>query len=319
MKKLLYIIGPTATGKTNLALSLAHKFNGDIVSADSRQVYRGMDIGTGKDIPPGFKKVIKKENHHQTIVYQKDHIKIWGYDLVNPDQEFSIAHFQKFAHSTINQIHNQGKLPIIVGGSGLYANCIQNPPKSLSIPQNPKLRKKLNTLSIEELKNKLNNLNHKKYSSMNQSDVNNPRRLIRAIEIHSFKKDNLSQIADKKNFDSLWIGLDFPLIKIDKAIEDRVKARIKAGFETEFESLYKSGLININFQSSSSTGYRQWLEYKNNQISKNQAITKWITAEKQYVRRQLTWFKKNKQINWYNPNTTSFIKSVEQLVRVWYS
>ena len=94
MNKLLYIIGPTATGKTKIALNLAQKFNGDIISADSRQAYIGMNIGTGKDIPPGFKKIIKNENNHQNIYYQKNNINIWGYDLVTPDQEYSIATFK---------------------------------------------------------------------------------------------------------------------------------------------------------------------------------------------------------------------------------
>lgn len=319
MNKLLYIIGPTATGKTNIALNLAQRFNGDIISADSRQVYIGMDIGTGKDIPSGFKKIIKKENNYQSICYQKNNINIWGYDLVNPDQEYSIAHFQQFVNTKINQIHKLGKLPIIVGGSGLYVNCIENPPQSLSIPQNTKLRKKLSTFSTEELQKKLESINKEKYASMNQSDINNPRRLVRAIEIFIFQKENSPNKINSNNFNSLWVGLKDSLIKIDKSIDNRVKFRIKAGFEAEFNSLYKKGLININFQSSSSTGYKQWLEYKNHQVSKSDAINNWIIAEKQYARRQLTWFKKNNQINWFNTNSKNLTKSVEQLVRVWYS
>lgn len=319
MNKLLYIVGPTATGKTSIALNLAQKFNGDIISADSRQVYIGMDIGTGKDIPPDFKKIITKENNQQSIYYQKNNINIWGYDLVSPDQDYSIAHFQKFVNKKINQIHEHGKLPIIVGGSGLYLNSIENPPQSMSVPQDIKLRKKLSTFSTKELQNKLLSINKEKYDSMNQSDSNNPRRLVRAIEISTFQKENSSHKTNTRNFDNLWIGLTSSLKEIDNNIASRVKARIKTGFETEFNSLYRKGLININLQASSSTGYRQWLEYKNNQVSKNDAINNWIIAEKQYARRQLTWFKKNPKINWLSTNSKNLIKSVEQLVRVWYS
>ena len=319
MSKLLYIVGPTATGKTSTALNLAQKFNGDIISADSRQVYIGMDIGTGKDIPPGFKKIVKKENNRQSIFYQKNNINIWGYDLVSPDQDYSIAHFQKFVNKKIKQIHKLDKLPIIVGGSGLYINCIETPPQSLSIPQNIKLRKKLTTFSTEKLQKKLESINKEKYASMNQSDINNPRRLIRAIEITTFQKESSPHKTNSNKYNNLWIGLKTSLEEIDNSIEKRVKKRIKAGFEAEFNSLYNKGLININFQASSSTGYRQWLEYKNHQVSKNDAINNWITAEKQYARRQLTWFKKNNQINWFNANLKNLSKSVEQLVRVWYS
>ena len=319
MNKLLYIVGPTATGKTNIALNLAQKFSGDIISADSRQAYIGMDIGTGKDIPPGFKKIINSENRHKTTYYQKNNTNIWGYDLVSPDQKYSVAHFQKFVNNKIMQIHKLDKLPIIVGGSGLYINCIENPPQSISIPQNSILRKKISTFSIKELQKKLKNINKEKYNSMNQSDINNPRRLVRAIEISTFQKEKSPHKTNPNKYNSLWIGLKTSLSRIDNSIENRVKARIKAGFEKEFDSLYKKGLINKAFQASSSTGYRQWLEYKNNQISKSDAIKNWITAEKQYARRQLTWFKKNNQINWLNSNSKNLIKSVEAIVRVWYS
>jgi tRNA dimethylallyltransferase len=163
MKKVLIICGPTATGKTTLAARLAKKFKGELISADSRQVYKGMDIVTGKDKPQG--------------------VIIHGLDLVKPDQEFSAAHFVKVASTLINQISKRKKLAIIVGGTGLYLDSLINPPQTLTIKPNWSLRKKLEQKSIHYLQQQLKKLNPSKWRQMNHSDRLNPRRLIRAIEV----------------------------------------------------------------------------------------------------------------------------------------
>ncbi|MCG2692241.1 tRNA (adenosine(37)-N6)-dimethylallyltransferase MiaA [Microgenomates group bacterium] len=283
MKIFLIICGPTATGKTKLAASLAKKFSGEIISADSRQVYRGMDIVTGKDRPKG--------------------VKIYGYDLVKPDEEFSVAHFVKYAHSLINQI----RFPIIVGGTGLYLDSLINPPKTLSVKPNWELRKKLEIKSIRELQNQLKKLDPHRWRSMNRSDQQNPRRLIRAIEVN-LQGQSLqlpSERTDLNKFDVLWIGLTAKKEILDQLIVKRVKARVKAGAVKEWQKLkikYKQ-----NLPSMSGIGYRELPD-----------INRWIKAEQQYSRRQLTWFKKNANIHWFDI-TQAFQFPVVNLVKAWYT
>jgi tRNA dimethylallyltransferase len=274
MTKLLIICGSTATGKTALAAKLAKKFNGELISADSRQVYQGMDIVTGKDKP-------------------KD-IKIHGLDLISPDEEFSVAHFVKYARTLINQIGKKGKLPIVVGGTGLYLNSLINPPQTLNIKPDWQLRKRLEGFSARKLLKLLKQLNPQRVDRMNHSDRNNPRRLIRAIEVN-----NRQTLTPPVKYDALWIGLTADKKILDKKIADRVQERIKAGAIQEWEKLKVK--YPANLPSMSSIGYRQLPD-----------IAAWIKAEQQYSRRQLTWFKKNKQIHW-NPN------NVVRLVKTWYT
>ena len=172
MRKLLIISGPTATGKTKLALKLAKLFGGELISADSRQVYKGMDIGTGKDRGT--------ENRKQKT---ENRIHIWGYDLVAPNEEWSAAHFVKLANKLIPKILKRDKLPIVVGGTGLYIKDLLRPPETLFISPNKKLRRLLEKLTLPQLQNKLRRINSRRFNIMNQSDRQNPRRLIRALEI----------------------------------------------------------------------------------------------------------------------------------------
>ena len=153
MKKALVICGPTATGKTSLGLKLAKKYNGQIISADSRQVYKGMDIGTGKDLPLNAKQ--QKDGH-----YLIKGIKVWGYDLINPNQDFSVGHFIKFTKPLIKKIHHQNQLPILVGGTGLYLKAVTGSIDTINIPPNPSLRKKLEKLSRTKLANTLKKIKH---------------------------------------------------------------------------------------------------------------------------------------------------------------
>ena len=319
MNKLLYIVGPTATGKTSLAISISKIIDSQILSADSRQVYKFMDIGTGKDIPKGFFKHQESINNNEYIVYKNSTTSIWGYDVVNPDQEFSISHFYHHSKNILSKITHDNHLPIVVGGTGLYLKSIETPPTSISIPQDKKLRHKLSKHSLIELQNELKKINIDKFKSFNHSDANNPRRLIRAIEISNHSQNALYKKSSPPKYDSLWVGLRSKLETIDNKIEARVHQRIHNGFEKEFESLYAKKLIKNHFQSSSSTGYKQWIEYKNNQISKKEAIDKWIRAEKQYARRQITWFNKQKNIKWFDIDSNNYPKSVVETVKVWYS
>lgn len=297
--KLLIICGPTATGKSALAFKLARLFKAQLISADSRQVYQGMDIGTGKDYPPPG-------------------IKLWGYDLVKPDQEFSLAHFAKQAQKQIKIIHAQKQLPIAVGGTGLYLQSLTQNLDTINIPPNPKLRQQLEKKSVVQLQTKLNKLNLTRFQNMNHSDQNNPRRLIRAIEI-SLQAPNLKvRPVSKINLDVLWLGLTAPLKTLDQRIESRVKTRIRQEAQQEVKNLIDQGYV-WSLPAMSAMGYKQWQPFFQGEINLKHVIKDWQTAEKQYARRQLTWFKKNKQINWFDITQPHWQKQVVNLIRTWYT
>jgi tRNA dimethylallyltransferase len=167
MNKLLVICGPTSTGKTTLAIALAKKFNGEIISADSRQVYKGMDIGTGKDIPCGSK--IKFPWFQKYGFYEISGAKIWGYDLADPRHEFNVAQYMKFSERIITDIVKRGKLPILVGGTGLYIRGVIDGIATANIPKNNLLRKNLVKSTAEDLFEKLAQMDSLKAGHMNSS------------------------------------------------------------------------------------------------------------------------------------------------------
>ena len=281
---LLVICGPTATGKTKLGLRLAKLLDGEVVSADSRQVYRHMDIGTGKG----------KE-------------KVWGYDLVNPDEEFSISHYQKFARKKIEEILKRKRVPILVGGSGLYIKTISDGIETIDISSNKTLRENLADKNVSQLVAILRDVDRGKLDRMNGSDRNNPRRLIRAIEIAgrgSSQSD--SGVKKKLRYNTLFIGLTADKEELKKRIEKRVDLRIKNGFEKEVLFLKKQGVWNG--APKMTLGYREWPDVK-----------KWKVEEFKYAKRQMTWFKKDKRIKWFDIGQPDYGKQVEKLTKKWYS
>lgn len=267
MNKLLVICGPTATGKTALAAKLAQKFNGELVSADSRQIYRGMDICTGKDRPD---------------------VPIWLYDVVAPDEEFSVHYWVRLASAAIVDIAKRNKLPIVVGGTGLYIHALLHPFDTIDIPPDKALRKKLQTLSIGDLQKMV------KRSDMNDSDWHNPRRLIRKIEIARSQPKSL-QRESLKAFDYLMIGLTAPLPTLYKRIDERFEQRLRQGMKEEIEILLKK--YGRGFPSMSAIGLN----------------------EHGYARRQLTWFKKQKGIQWFDVTDRQMPDKVVARVGAWYT
>lgn len=252
MNKLLIIIGPTATGKTALAISAAKKLNGEIISADSRQVYRGLDIVTGKD----------KEEYGG--------VPVWGIDLVDPDYNFNVSDYVDYARAKTREIQNRGKLPIVVGGTVLYIKALLEPFETINVPPNEKLRKELYKLSVEELQKKLGE------NRMNESDFRNPRRLIRAIEIKESKQ--MPDQVRHDTFDTTIISLTAPLDYLYGRINKRVDERIQAGASEEYQKLLEK--YSPTLPSMSAIGY------------KDQNAELWKLHEHQYAKRQVTFIKK---------------------------
>jgi len=314
MKKLLVIEGPTGTGKTSLAVALAKKFDGEIVSADSRQVYKGFDVGTGKDLPPDAK--YKTQNPKLGGYYETQGIRIWGYDLVEPHEEFSVAQYIKIVRVIIEDIFARGKLPILVGGTGLYIKGVIDGIPTLSIKPNPKLRKSLEEKTKEELFEILGRIDPVRAASLNSSDRKNPRRLIRAIEVGLTR----SKLENSKfKGDLLFIGLTTSKEILNKRIDERVDKRVQKGIESEIKALIKNG-VKRDSRAMDSLGYRQWKEYfkRPKKVSKTNVIKLWKVEEHKYSKRQMTWFKKDKRINWFDISLATWQKNVEKLVEKWY-
>lgn len=302
MNKLLVICGPTATGKTSLALHLAKELDGELVSADSRQVYKGMDIGTGKDLPKG--------------------VKIWGYDLISPKKEFSVAQYVKEAKAIIDSIWKRGKLPILVGGTGLYIKSVVDGIPTISVPKNKSLRRSLEKRSAKELFETLAQIDAIKAASMNYSDKRNPRRLIRAIEIAQWqlkkgRRKIFKKSIPKEEIPTLMIGLRTKKKFLYKKIEQRVEARVRAGIEEEIRALLKSG-VSWKHQSMDSLGYKQWKDFFEGKKKKEQIIKKWEKEECKYTKRQMTWFKRDRRINWFDINKKGWKGDIEKLAKKWY-
>lgn len=289
--KLLVICGPTATGKTSLAFSLAKTFHGELVSADSRQVYRGMDIGTGKEEDP--------------------HIRTWCIDVVNPSEAFSVAHFHALASEAIADIHARGKLPIVVGGTGLYIQSLLTPFETAEIPPDQTLRKELSTLPVKELQNRLKKDDAKTWEQLNNSDKNNPRRLMRKIELAMNPKSPNLPKALNHPYDALMIGLTASASTLYTRIDQRVDERLAAGLEQEIQALLADG-YTWDMPGMNTLGYKEFADGFS-----DEAIKKWKYDEHAYARRQLTWFKKMKGIVWFTAPVSAQV--VGERVSSWYT
>jgi tRNA dimethylallyltransferase len=281
MKKIIVILGPTATGKSDLAVRLARQLRGEVISADSRQVYRGLDIGTGKIT----KREMRGVPHHLL-------------DIASPRRVFSVAKWQKLAEKKMAEIFSRGHLPIICGGTGLYIQSITNNVVFPEVAPDWKLRKKLNDKSADELFKILKKLDPERAKKI---DAKNPVRLIRAIEIAKSLGKVPPRDMSKKRFDILQIGLILPPDKLKEKIEKRLEKRIRSGMLVEAQRLHKKGLSwKRMFELGLEYRYQSLFLQKKN--SKKEFIEKLSTEIRQYARRQMTWFKRDKKIHWFSPD-----------------
>ncbi len=277
MKKAVVIVGPTAVGKTSFATKLAKKFNGAIVSADSIQVFKSLDIISGKD---------KKE---------LEGLEYYMIDIVTPNESFSVSQFEKQTTRILDKIN---KAPIIVGGTGLYVKSIIDGINSSEVKPNYKLREELASLSLKELQVKLGYLDNKAWESLNESDRGNKRRLLRKIEI---LKDGKWQMVNgkKRDFDFLQIGLELSREILKERIDKRVEERLKMGALEEAKSLYQN-YENLTQQVKDANGYKQLFEYLKGETTLENAIEKWKLSEYKHAKNQMTWFRKDERIFWFD-------------------
>ena len=277
-KKLLVILGPTASGKTDLSIKLANKFNGEVVSADSRQIYKGMDIGSGKVT----KKEMKGIPHYLLSV-------------ANPKTRFTVAQYQKLALKAIRDIQRRNKLPILVGGTGFY---IQSVVDGIVIPEvkpDWKLRAKLSLQPLPELVKQLAKLDPVRASTVDQ---NNPRRVIRALELVLKLKHPIPTLQQKDaGFDTLILGVKKNPNELKNLIQKRLLKRLKNNaMINEVKKLRKT----LSWKRLEEFGleYRFVAQYLQNKISYQKMINNIQKESEQYAKRQMTWFKRDKRIKW---------------------
>lgn len=278
-KPLLVLLGPTASGKTALSLEVAKKFNCEIISADSRQVYKYMDIGTDKILPTSRKGI-----PHYLI------------DVADPRERFTVADFKHLAEEKIEEILGRGKIPFIVGGTGLYIDVLT---KNFSLPpENKRLRaqleKELKKYGKAALYKKLKKLDSKNAAKIHP---NNARYVIRAIEIFMATKSPKNDKRAEPKYEILQFGLNWPREKLFERIEMRVDAQLKKELIEETKLLLKMGYDKI-LPSMTSLGYKEIIKYLNGELTLEETAELLKKNTRNYAKRQITWFKRDKNIIW---------------------
>ena len=289
-RRIIVILGPNASGKTDLSIKLAKKFNGEVVSADSRQVYKGMDIGTGK--------VTKKEM--QGIPH-------YLLDVCSPKKRFDVAQYKILADKAIEKIFNKGKIPFLVGGTGFYIQSIVDNVQIPNVKPDWKLRSKLEKKPLPRLYKMLVKLDPARAHNI---DKNNPRRVIRALEIALKSRGSfMPLVKNKPAFEVLLIGIKRPKKELKKLIEKRLLKRLDEGMINEIKELHKNG---VSFKRLEEFGleYRYVAQYLQNKLSYDQMVWQLQKATEHYAKRQMTWFRRDKRIKWIKD-----AKQAEKLVK----
>lgn len=294
------VVGPTASGKSELAVDLAKKYNGEIISADSRQIYRGMNIGSGK---------VEGKWNRKVYVYKS--IPHYLIDEASPRVQYSAARFQKLARATIADIIKRGKMPIICGGTGHWIDAVVFENDFPTVKPDSSIRQMLSHLTTQEMFEMLKKLDPRRAMEI---DKNNPHRLIRALEIVITTGKPIPKLSGKleqsinerqtfNDYKILWLGLNPSMETLEKNIAKRLKVRLKLGMIKEVTQLHKPSKQNgegLSWKKLEGFG----LEYKycalfiQNKIPMEDLEKGVLIASRQYAKRQLTWWKRNPAINW---------------------
>lgn len=282
--KIISVVGPTASGKTALSIEIAKKYNGEIISADSMQIYRGMDIATAKPTKEEMQGMV----HHLI-------------DNVNPEDEYSVAQYVKDARNTILDIDSRGKTPILVGGTGLYVNSLLDNVQFSESPVDEELRQKLNSLSTEELLPILYDVDSESYEKL--SIEKNHKRIVRALEIY-YQTGKPKSVVDKEAksvpspYDAIKIGLN---ANDRQFLYDRINTRVDLMIDMGLLDEAKKFLSkNLSSTSSKAIGYKEFIPYFNGESSLEECKNLLKMETRRYAKRQITWFKRDKEIHWFS-------------------
>ncbi len=285
---LLVIVGSTSSGKSELAVRLAKKYNGEIISCDSRQIYKGMNLGTGK---------VDGQWKAGRFIYKR--IPHYCIDYINPGSQYSVSVFQHDAIKSIDDILNRGKLPVLCGGTGHWIDAVAFNQTLPDVKPNPALRNKLERLSTKELFARIVTKDPARAKTI---DPHNRRRLIRALEIvitTGKPVPTLPHVKGQKSkvYDALWLGIKTEQNSLYQKIDRRLKQRLKSGMVKEVKRLHKQGL---SFKRLESFGleYKYVSLYLQKKLSFDEMLRQLSYAIKHYSKRQLTWWKRNKDICW---------------------
>jgi tRNA dimethylallyltransferase len=282
---LVLILGPTAVGKTGLSIQLAERINGEIVSADSRLFYRGMDIGTAKPTASDRQRV----PHHLV-------------DIADPDEIWSLGRFKREANKIIAGIHNRGKIPLLVGGTGQYIRAITEgwvvPELEADFNLRNVLKKWADEIGADGLHTRLESIDQ---SAAAKIAPNNIRRTIRALEVIFHTGRKFSQLREREGvpYHVIQVGLRRPREELYRLIDERVDAMIASGFENEVKRLLEMG-YSSDLPSMSAIGYKQMVSYINEEISLEEAVELIKRMTRQFVRKQANWFREeDPDIRWF--------------------
>lgn len=286
--KIIVVLGPTATGKSDLAVQIALAHNGEVISADSRQVYRGMDLGSGKIM----KREMRGVPHHLL-------------DVASPRSTYNVAKFQRDAYRAIDEIIARGKNAVVCGGTGFYIQAIVDGIIVPEVPPNKNLRDKLAGKTIAELQKILKEKDARRFSEI---DTKNPVRLIRAIEIAT-ALGKIPKIKSAPKYDCVQIGLTLPYDELAEKIRARLEKRIKKGMIKEVQKLHADG---ISWKRLESFGleYRFIAQFLQKKISRAEMLEQIRVKSLQFAKRQMTWFKRDERVRWFRPGDANKIKKL---------
>lgn len=323
--KALIITGPTASGKTDLVYRIAQKIPSLVINADSRQVYQGLDIIPGKDLPAGSS-FVKEEftvRFPQFLLghYPIPHSRIYLLDLITPEQSLSVYDFSILSGEVLKLAREKNLLPIFVGGSMFYIRSLTEEVETLSIPPHITFRKKLAEKTPAYLREYLAHLNKERLACMNESDKQNPRRLVRAIEVEEWKKRHATPspyVPPLADYDVLKIGLFAPIDYLRDRIDARVHKRIEQGALLEAEkafSLYRELSVGVK----TTNGYKELFDYCNGTVTLDEAVKNWKQAEYNNAKKQLTWMKKESLLHLVDIRSKDYPHQVWKRINTWYT
>lgn len=285
MNKIIFVVGPTATGKSALAIEIAKKLNGEIISCDSMQIYKNMNIGTAK--------VTEAETGD---------IRHYLIDIVEANAFFDVSSYQKMADSIINTITAKGKTPIIAGGTGLYVDSVLYPMSFAGKEKDDSLRNELKRFLEQYGKEALyDRLKNTDANAAARLHVNDTKRIIRAIEIASGKpaESKVNELIMPK-YDYIMIGLNTERQSLYERINQRVDKMFSSGLENEVRALLENKLVDFDAQSMQAIGYKEFKPYFNNTLSIEEVAELIKKNSRHFAKRQLTWFKRYEKIKWFD-------------------
>jgi tRNA dimethylallyltransferase len=297
MQKLAVLLGTNASGKSELGIRLAKHFDGEIVSADSRQVYRGLDLGSGK-----------------ITTAQAAEVKHYLIDVVDVSEYFSLAQYQRAAYRVIDSISSSGKLPFLVGGSGLYLSAVVQGYQLVDVPPNDRLRAELESLTLSQL---VERLEKAAPDAAGHVDRSNPRRLVRAIEIASAGSVSNALHRNSPRYDCLKLGLTWPREILVERIEKRLQERLAGGMIDEVAGLRSRGVSDLRLDKLG-LEYRYVARYLRGELGTLDDLRAQLgIAIRQFAKEQLTWFKRDRTIIWLDPFKDYFQEAC-CLLRDWH-